>query len=135
MEHSLNYYHPKSKGITALKYAVKKTKNRKNADSVTITMEQAKQIIEQSKGFHPVNGMYTLDSNSVRGAAVILSLSPNELIQRLNCNIPSKIMNDLAHANNQINELKHAGNLLVIAGREMNATDIHRWNEALKAFK
>jgi hypothetical protein len=68
-----------------------------------------------------------LRSNSLKGAAVVLALDPKELMERLNCPLPSKVLNDLAEAKNRIKALEEAGDLLA---QSANKDAIREWVKA-----
>jgi len=81
-------------------------------------MDKAKEIVEQAKQFTPSNGNYTLKSNSLKGAAVVLAMDAKELMERLNAPRPTKLLNDLAEARNRIRALTIAGNNLALNSTE-----------------
>jgi len=64
-------------------------------------MDKAQEILDVANGFQPTQNQYNSKSNSVRGAAVVLAMEVKELMERLNCPTPSKILNDLAEARNK----------------------------------
>lgn len=100
-------YEPKSHGLSYLRHAV--AHRNKKLNYIILSVEKAKEIIEASNGFQPTQGQYNLKSNSLKGAAVVLAMDAKELMERLNCPMPSKILNDLAEAKNRIKMLEDAG--------------------------
>lgn len=104
-------YSIKSHGISYLRHAV--SHRNKKLNYITLPVEKAQEILDASNGFQPSQGEYTLRSNSLKGAAVVLAMDAKELLERLNCPTPSKILNDLAEARNKIKSLEEAGDNLV----------------------
>lgn len=107
----MKQYSPKSHGITYLRHAV--SHRNKKLNYISLPVEKAQEIIAESNGFQPTKNQYNSKSNSVRGAAVVLAMEVKELMERLNCPTPSKILNDLAEAKNKIKALEDAGDALV----------------------
>ena len=97
-------YSIKSHGISYLRHAV--SHRNKKLNYISIPVDKAQEILDASNGFQPTQGEYTLRSNSLKGAAVVLAMDAKELLQRLNCPTPSKILNDLAEARNKIKMLQ-----------------------------
>lgn len=116
---------PKSHGLSYLRHAVAHRNKRLNY--ICLPVDKAKEILEVSNNFQPNGQPYTLKSNSLKGAAVVLALDPKELIERLNCPLPSKILNDLAEARNRIKALEEAGDALASTG---NKDAIREWVKA-----
>ena len=104
-------YSIKSHGITYLRHAF--SHRNKKLNYITLPVDKAQEILDASNGFQPTQGEYTLRSNSLKGAAVVLAMDAKELLERLNCPTPSKILNDLAEARNKIKALEEAGDNLV----------------------
>ena len=104
-------YSPKSHGLTYLRHAV--AHRNKKLNYISIPVDKAQEILDASNGFQPTQGEYTLRSNSLKGAAVVLAMDAKELLERLNAPTPSKILNDLAEARNKIKALEEAGDNLV----------------------
>ena len=104
-------YSIKSHGLTYLRHAV--AHRNKKLNYISIPVDKAQEILNASKGFQPTQGEYTLRSNSLKGAAVVLAMDAKELLERLNSPTPSKILNDLAEARNKIKALEEAGDNLV----------------------
>lgn len=107
----MTQYSIKSHGITYLRHAV--SHRNKKLNYISLPVEKAQEIIAESNGFQPTQNQYNSKSNSVRGAAVVLAMEVKELMERLNCPTPSKILNDLAEARNKIKALEDAGDALV----------------------
>ena len=106
-------YEPKSQGVTYLRHAY--NHRNKKLKYLTVPVERAKEIIDQAAGFNPASSGYNLKSNSLKGAAVVLAMEPKELMERLNCPVPSKILNDLAEARNRIKALEEAGDACALS--------------------
>lgn len=104
-------YNIKSHGISYLRHAV--SHRNKKLNYISLPVDKAQEILDASNGFQPTQGEYTLRSNSLKGAAVVLAMDAKELLERLNCPAPSKILNDLAEARNKIKALEEAGDNLV----------------------
>ena len=107
----MTQYNPKSHGITYLRHAV--SHRNKKLNYISLPVEQAQEIIVESNGLQPSQNQYNSKCNYVRGAAVVLAIEVKELMERLNCPTPSKILNDLAEAKNKIKALEEAGDALV----------------------
>jgi len=118
-------YSIKSHGISYLRHAV--AHRNKKLNYISLPVEKAQEILDASNGFQPTQGEYTLRSNSLKGAAVVLAMDAKELIERLNSPAPSKILNDLAEAKNKIKQLTDAGNALAIQNSQ---TTIRSWIHA-----
>ena len=116
-------YSPKSHGLTYLRHAV--NHRNKKLNYISIPVEKAQEILDASNGFQPTQGEYTLRSNSLKGAAVVLAMDAKELLERLNCPAPSKILNDLAEARNKIKMLQEAGDNLVHS--KLSSNVIKEW--------
>lgn len=104
-------YSIKSHGLSYLRHAV--SHRNKKLNYISIPVDKAQEILDASNGFQPTQGEYTLRSNSLKGAAVVLAMDAKELLERLNAPTPSKILNDLAEARNKIKALQDAGDNLV----------------------
>lgn len=119
-------YIPKSQGISYLRHAV--AHRNKKLNYITIPVEKAQEIIDVSAKFQPTNsGVYTSKSNSVRGASVILAMDLKELVERLNSQTPSSLLNKLAEANNKIKGLEKAGDAMA---NNPSASNIREWVNA-----
>ena len=116
-------YSIKSHGISYLRHAV--SHRNKKLNYISIPVDKAQEILDASNGFQPTQGEYTLRSNSLKGAAVVLAMDAKELLQRLNCPTPSKILNDLAEARNKIKMLQEAGDNLV--HNKLSSNVIKEW--------
>ncbi len=116
-------YSIKSHGLTYLRHALRH--GSKKLKYVTIPMDKAQEILDASNGFQPTQGEYTLRSNSLKGAAVVLAMDAKELLERLNSPTPSKILSDLAEARCKIKELQDAGDNLVHG--KLNSESIKAW--------
>lgn len=116
-------YSPKSHGLSYLRHAV--AHRNKKLNYISIPVDKAQEILDASNGFQPTQGGYTLRSNSLKGAAVVLAMDAKELLERLNCPTPSKILNDLAEAKNKIKMLEEAGDNLVHS--QLSSVAIKEW--------
>lgn len=116
-------YSPKSHGLSYLRHAV--AHRNKKLNYISIPVDKAQEILDASNGFQPTQGGYTLRSNSLKGAAVVLAMDAKELLERLNCPTPSKILNDLAEAKNKIKMLEEAGDNLVHS--KLSSVAIKEW--------
>jgi len=116
-------YSIKSHGLTYLRHALRH--GSKKLKYVTIPMDKAQEILDASQGFQPTQGEYTLRSNSLKGAAVVLAMDAKELLERLNSPTPSKVLSDLAEARCKIKELQEAGDNLVHG--KLNSESIKAW--------
>lgn len=105
-------YNIKSHGLSYLRHAV--AHRNKKLNYISIPVEKAQEILDASNGFQPSKGEYTLRSNSLKGAAVVLAMDPKELIARLNAPLPAQLLNDLAEAKNKIKALEAAGDGLAV---------------------
>lgn len=119
-------YSIKSHGLTYLRHALRH--GSKKLKYVTIPVDKAQEILDASNGFQPTQGEYTLRSNSLKGAAVVLAMDAKELLERLNSPTPSKVLSDLAEARCKIKELQDAGDNLV--HRKLNSESIKAWVRA-----
>ena len=117
-------YSIKSHGLSYLRHAV--SHRNKKLNYISIPVDKAQEILDASNGFQPSQvGEYSLRSNSVKGAAVVLAMDVKELIARLNAPLPAQILNDLAEAKNKIKMLEEAGDNLV-HGKLSNAV-VKEW--------
>ncbi len=119
-------YSIKSHGLTYLRHALRH--GSKKLKYVTIPVDKAQEILDASNGFQPTQGEYTLRSNSLKGAAVVLAMDAKELLERLNSPTPSKVLSDLAEARCKIKELQDAGDNLVHG--KLNSESIKAWVRA-----
>lgn len=119
-------YSIKSHGLTYLRHAV--NHRNKKLNYISIPVDKAQEILDASKGFQPTQGEYTLKSNSLKGAAVVLAMDAKELLQRLNAPMPAQLLNDLAEARNKIKQLEWAGDNLAMGC--VNKTAIKDWVNA-----
>lgn len=116
-------YSIKSHGLTYLRHAV--SHRNKKLNYISIPVDKAQEILDASNGFQPTQGEYTLRSNSLKGAAVVLAMDAKELLERLNCKHPAQILNDLAEARNKIKMLQEAGDNLVHS--KLSGSVIKEW--------
>lgn len=100
----------KSHGLSYLRHAV--NHRNKKLNYISLPVDKAEEILEVAGKFQPNQNEYTSRSNSVKGAAVVLAMDVKELIERLNCPTPSKILNDLAEARNRLKAMSEAGDIL-----------------------
>jgi hypothetical protein len=115
----------KSHGLSYLRHAV--SHRNKKLNYISLPVDKAQEILDASNGFQPTHGEYTLRSNSVKGAAVVLAMDVKELIERLNCPTPSKILNDLAEAKCRLKAMSEAGDVLA---RTASKEAIKEWVRA-----
>jgi hypothetical protein len=105
-------YSIKSHGISYLRHAV--SHRNKKLNYISIPVDKAQEILDASNGFQPSqSGEYSVRSNSVKGAAVVLAMDVKELLSRLNAPLPAQLLNDLAEAKNKIKMLEESGDNLV----------------------
>ena len=124
-------YKPKSHGIAYLRHAV--NHRNKKLNYITIPVEKANEILEAAVGFsHP--SQFNRNSNSVRGASVILAMDVVELCERLNSPTPTKLMNDLAEARNKIKAMEVAGDAMVHAESYLSETEVTAWAKARNLY-
>jgi hypothetical protein len=116
-------YSIKSHGISYLRHAV--SHRNKKLNYISLPVDKAQEILDASNGFQPTQGEYTLRSNSLKGAAVVLAMDAKELLERLNSPTPAKILSDLAEARCKIKELQEAGDNLV--NGQLNKESIKAW--------
>lgn len=119
----------KSKGSTLLKWRLSQAQKKPFIKHISLPVLQAQEIMEELKlpRIDPFIE-YTTKSNSVNAASVVLCIKPNELIERLNAPMPSKLLSDLAEARTKIKMLEEAGDALA---RTTNyETLVERWNSA-----
>ena len=118
-------YSPKSHGLSYLRHAV--AHRNKKLNYISLPVDKAEEILESAGGFQPTQSQYTSRSNSVKGAAVVLAMDLKELIERLNCPTPSKILNDLAEAKCRLKAMSEAGDVLA---RTASKEAIKEWVRA-----
>ena len=105
-------YSIKSHGISYLRHAV--SHRNKKLNYISIPVDKAQEILDASNGLQPSqSGEYSVRSNSVKGAAVVLAMDVKELLSRLNAPLPAQLLNDLAEAKNKIKMLEESGDNLV----------------------
>lgn len=119
-------YSIKSHGLSYLRHAV--NHRNKKLNYITIPVDKAQEILDASNGFQPTQGEYSVRSNSVKGAAVVLAMDVKELLARLNAPMPAQLLNDLAEAKNKIKALESAGDTLALGCQNKNA--IKAWVNA-----
>jgi hypothetical protein len=102
---------PKSIGVFYLRRILNRAKHNPNQKYITISMEKAKEIVEQSNQMLP-SGVYTTKQNSVRGAALVLCIDAAELCVRLNGKTPREYMNEIAELKNKIKQLEVSGDAM-----------------------
>ena len=83
-------------------------------------MDKAEQILKQSEQMLP-SGEYSIKQNSVRAAALILCIEPQELINRLHQKSTKDFLNEIAELRNKIKQLEEAGDNIA-----ENASPAHR---------
>jgi hypothetical protein len=115
----------KSHGLSYLRHAV--NHRNKKLNYISLPVDKAEEILEVAGKFQPNQNQYTSRSNSVKGAAVVLAMDVKELIERLNCPTPSKILNDLAEAKNRLKAMEEAGDILA---RTASKEAIKEWVRA-----
>ncbi len=118
-------YNIKSHGLTYLRHAV--SHRNKKLNYISLPVDKAQEILEEAGKFQPTQSEYNSRSNSVKGAAVVLAMDVKELIERLNCPTPSKILNDLAEARNRLKAMEQAGDVLA---RTASKEAIKEWVRA-----
>lgn len=97
----------KSRGITALRYQIAVAEKNPNQKFITLRLADAEEIMEKTKHLPPSGTQYSTRSVSVKGACVLLAMSAEELVERLNGKRPAQYMAELAAARNEIYNLKH----------------------------
>jgi hypothetical protein len=115
----------KSHGLSYLRHAV--NHRNKKLNYISLPVDKAEEILEVAGSFQPNQNQYTSRSNSVKGAAVVLAMDLKELIERLNCPTPSKILNDLAEAKCRLKAMSEAGDVLA---RTASKEAIKEWVRA-----
>ena len=120
----------KTEGIQYLRHAIIQQKKRPVKKFVTISMEQAEKILEQSAGFTPRLAGYDPKRNSERAAALILGLEPKELCKKLDAPDTAKLLNDLAEAKQYILMLERAGDEMSVSSAHNHAREL--WKNARK---
>lgn len=120
----------KTEGIQYLRHAIIQQKKRPVKKFVTISMEQAEKILEQSAGFTPRLAGYDPKRNSERAAALILGLEPKELCKKLDAPDTAKLLNDLAETKQYIKMLEEAGDEMYASSNSGSAKQF--WKDARK---
>ena len=115
----------KSHGVSYLRHAV--NHRNKKLNYISLPVDKAQEILDEAGKFQPNQSQYTSRSNSVKGAAVVLAMDVKELLERLNCPTPSKILNDLAEARNRLKAMEEAGDILA---RTASKEAIKEWVRA-----
>lgn len=116
-------YSIKSHGLTYLRHAV--THRNKKLNYISLPVDKAQEILDASNGFQPSQGEYTLRSNSLKGAAVVLAMDAKELLERLNCKHPAQLLSDLAEAKSKIKALEESGDNLV--HKKLSGESVKEW--------
>jgi hypothetical protein len=103
--------YPKSSGVAHIKRLLKKSQKDNRIKHIALTLEQAEDIMSELKidGRKPE---WNIKSNSLKAGAVVLCIDPKELLERLNCDKPSKLRNDLAEARNKLNTIEKFGDYM-----------------------
>ena len=115
----------KSHGLSYLRHAI--SHRNKKLNYISLPVDKAQEILDAAGSFQPNQSEYTSRSNSVKGAAVVLAMDVKELIERLNCPTPSKILNDLAEAKCRLKAMSEAGDVLA---RTASKEAIKEWVRA-----
>lgn len=110
----------KSNGVFYLRRIFKRTQKNPNAKFISLPMDKAEQILKQSEQMLP-SGEYSVKQNSVRAAALILCIEPQELINRLHQKSTKDFLNEIAELRNKIKQLEEAGDNIA-----ENASPAHR---------
>jgi hypothetical protein len=118
-------------GYTYLKSSFTRAKKNPSQRFITIDLIQAEEIIEKTMSKEKYTDL-DLRSNSLRAGALTLCISPKELLERLKCPLPSKIMEELANAKTKIKEYEHIGDKMVIALGDKNYGLTDQWSKARK---
>jgi hypothetical protein len=103
--------YPKSSGISHIKRLLKKSLKDNRIKHIALTLEQAQDIMNELK-IDTKQPEWSLKSNSLKAGATILCIDPKELLERLTCDKPSKLRNDLAEARNKLNSMEKFGNYM-----------------------
>lgn len=119
-------YSPKSHGLSYLRHAV--AHRNKKLNYISLPVDKAQEILAATNGLQPTQGEYTLRSNSLKGAAVVLAMDAKELLARLNAPMPAQLLNDLAEARNKIKALESAGDNLALGC--VNKESVRNWVNA-----
>jgi hypothetical protein len=118
-------------GYTYLKSSFTRAKRNPSQRFITIDLIQAEEILKKAMSKEKYTDL-DLRSNSLRAGALTLCISPKELLERLKCPLPSKIMEELANAKTKIKEYEHIGDKMVIALGDKNYGLTDQWARARK---
>jgi hypothetical protein len=106
-------YQNKGSGVSYLKRILNKALKDKTTKHIALTIEQAQEIMDELK-IDDSKPEWSLKSNSLKAGATVLCIDPKELLERLECEKPSKLRNDLAEARNKIKALEEVGDRMYL---------------------
>lgn len=125
----------KGSGLSYIKRMLTKASRHNKIKHIALTLDQAKDIMEEIK-IDNKQPELTLKSNSLKASSVLLCIEPKELLERLNSDRPSKLLNDLAEARNKIKSLELLGDKmfsdLEFKNQELYADE---WNKTKKLYR
>lgn len=117
---------PKSKGVFFLRRALAKAKSHPSVKYISMSVEKAQEIVDQSSQMTP-NGIYSTKQNSVRAAALILCVDVSELCVRMNGKTPKEYMNDIAELRNRIKQMEIVGDKMA---ENLSGDAVKQWIRA-----
>jgi hypothetical protein len=126
--------YPKSSGITHIKRLLKKSLKDNRIKHISLTLEQAQDIMNEMK-MDNKQPEWSLKSNSLRAGATVLCIEPKELLERLTCDKPSKLRNDLAEARNKIKSMELMGDRM-LSNLEFKYQELYadEWHKTKKLY-
>lgn len=122
---------PKSSGKSHIKRLLKKSVKDKRVKHIALTIKQAQEIMDELK-MDNKQPEWSLKSNSLKAGATVLCIDPKDLLERLTCDKPSKLRNDLSEARNKIKSLQDIGNKMFI---ELSFEQQNKISEEWKQIK
>mgnify|MGYP006267943483 CR=1 FL=1 len=123
-------YKPKSSGTTYLRFAINKIKSNPKNKYITIPLSKAQEIMEEAKNYTPSASGLVKHNNSVRASALMLGISVEELIKRMEAPLGSKVNSDKAEFRTKISTLIKAGDAIVANVKDKSHPLVIDWENA-----
>lgn len=121
-------YKPKSSGTTYLRYALNRSKANSKSKFITIPLNKAQEIMEESKNYSPSTSGLVKHNNSVRASALMLGISVEELIKRMEAPLSAKVNSDKAELRTKLNNLIEVGDKIVSNIKDKSHPLVIEWN-------
>lgn len=122
------YIH-KTSGTTYLRYAINRTMANENAKFVSIPIDKAQEIMEESKNYSPSTAGLVPHNNTVRAVALMLCISVEELIARMEAPLPSETNKTICELRNKVSMLSDIGSQVIAQVENQEHELVVEWNK------